>query len=111
MTIGEQIRIYRKKVGMTQIELGHRIGMTGKSGISKIETGANSVSWETVLDIAKALGLSPLVFMEQFRQDRYKEFEEYLPYLAEASEETIRNIRYMLNMPPKKILNSTREIV
>lgn len=111
MTIGEQIRKYRKQVGMTQVELGNKIGMTGKSGISKIEKGMNGVSFETVIEIAKALGLSPLVFMEQFNNDRYAEYKEYLPYIAGASDETIKVIRFMLGMPPKKIYSASKEAI
>lgn len=111
MSIGEVIRKYRKMVGMTQRDLAARLGMEGPSGISKIESGANTVSFDTVVAIANILGVDPMVFMMESRGDKYVSYREYLPYLAEASEETLRNIRFMLNMPPKKIWSSTKEIV
>ena len=111
MDIGSLIRKYRKSRGMTQEELGLAIGLQGKTGICKIETGKSTVSYETVMAISKALNINPIVFMEQFQEDKFIDFHEYLPYLSTASEETIRNIRFMLGMPPKKILKSTKEIV
>lgn len=97
--LGILIRKYRKEKGMTQEDLGKAIGLSGKSGISKLERGINDASTETVIKIAKVLEVSPAVFLEQ--KETYSEFAEYLPYLAQASEETIRNIRYMLGMSEK----------
>lgn len=111
MSIGEIIKKYRKMVGMTQSELALRIGLKKPSGISKIESGVNAVTFDTVVHIAEVLGIDPMVFMMESRGDKYAPYREYLPYLAEASEETIRNIRFMLEMPPKKIYKSSREIV
>ena len=111
MEIGELIKKYRQSRGLTQEQLGLAIGLKGKTGISKIESGKSVVTYNTVMAISKALNLNPLVFMEQFQEDKFMDFHEYLPYLATASEETIRNIRFMLGMPPKKIYKSSREIV
>lgn len=111
MTIGAIIKKYRKLVGMTQSELASRIGLKKPSGISKIESGVNAVTFDTVVSIADILGVDPMVFMMESRGDKFAPYREYLPYLAEASEETIRNVRFMLNMPPKKIWKSEKEIV
>ena len=101
--LGELIRQYRKDKNMSQEELGALCGYkSGKTAISKIERGVNDANSATIVRIARALGVSPVVFLEQFSVDKYAAYHEYLPYLAEASEETIRNIRFMLNMPEKK---------
>ena len=112
--LGEKIRFYRKKKGLTQAELGRLCGYSGKTAISKLELGVNDANTETVVKIAKALGVSPVVFLEQFSDEEpdLSAFHEYLPYLAEASDETIRTIRFMLNMPElKKSSISTKGIV
>ena len=111
MTIGEIIKKYRKMEGLTQTELAHRIGHKGPSGISKIESGVNEATFDLVVNIALALNVDPMIFMMEQRGDKFAGYREYLPYLAEASEETLRNIRFMLGMPPKKIYVSSKEIV
>ena len=100
--LGEMVRFYRKKKGLTQEELGKLCGYSGKTAISKIELGVNDANTDTVIKIAKALGVRPVMFLEQFSSELYAEYEEYLPFLAEASDETIRNIRFMLKMPELK---------
>ena len=56
MTIGEKIRISRKRVRITAAELGDMVGITG-AGVSKIELGLakNGPSPEMVIKIAEAL--------------------------------------------------------
>lgn len=108
--VGEMIRFYRLRKGMSQEELAIAIGHTGKSSISKIERGENDVNSATMKKIADALGVDPVIFLDQFSADKFAEFHEFLPYLAEASEETIRTIRYMLHMPEKKIYRSSEKI-
>lgn len=101
--LGSLIRFYRKEKGMTQAELGLAIGHSGKTSISKIELGINDANTETVIKIARALGVSPAVFLDctEESQEDFSEFEEYIPYLAKASESDLRTIRYILKMPEK----------
>ena len=102
-SLGELVKYYRKQKKMSQEELGALCGYkSGKTAISKIERGVNDANSATIIKIARALNVSPVVFMEQFKADNYADFHEYLPFLAEASEETIRTIRFMLHMPEKK---------
>lgn len=110
--LGELIRHYRILRHMTQEELGARCGYKyGKTAISKIERGINDANSKTIIKIARALDVSPVLFLEQFNPDNYAVYFEYLPYLASASEETLRNIRFMLHMPEKNsVTESTKEI-
>lgn len=52
--IGEAIKQARKKQGMTQDELGERMGVK-KSFVSKIESG-KSIAFSTIMRAFKALG-------------------------------------------------------
>ncbi len=55
--LGRAIRQLREKRGLTQVVLGHRAGITGRS-LSLIELGHANPKWATVSDIADALGVS-----------------------------------------------------
>ena len=95
MTFGERVRLTRERNNMTQEDLAHAIGLKTKAAVSKIEKGITNPNQKTIAKIAKALGETPAYFFG-YSDDK---FVEYLPYLAQASEETIRNIRFMLGMP------------
>lgn len=56
MPIGEKIRYWRKKKGLTQAELAKRLNVYGPN-ISQIENGARSPSMNTIELIAEALGI------------------------------------------------------
>lgn len=110
-SLGELVKYYRKSRKMSQEELGALCGYkSGKTAISKIERGVNDANTATIQKIAEALNVSPLLFLEPFTADNLSEFHEYLPYLADASEETLRTIRFMLHMPEKKTASSSDSI-
>lgn len=56
MRIGENIRHLRKRLGLTQVQLAKRSGLS-QSGISDIEKSVNNPSTETIRLIATALGV------------------------------------------------------
>ena len=56
--VAERIKDARKAAGLTQEELGKKIGMT-KSGVSKIENATFNIGLETAKKIAKALNVDP----------------------------------------------------
>ncbi|MGB9804087.1 helix-turn-helix domain-containing protein [Desulfofundulus sp.] len=55
ITIGERVAIARKDQGLTQEELGWRVGYS-QSVISRMETGAAEITPGDMAAIAKALG-------------------------------------------------------
>lgn len=57
--IGGQVKTLRKQTGLTQAELGERIGRTSEA-ISNVETGKSLPSLDTLIAIANAMG-APLV--------------------------------------------------
>lgn len=61
--LGQRIADLRKRQGMTQEELAHRIGYKSKSAINKIELGGRDLPQKKIADIARALGVSPAVLM------------------------------------------------
>lgn len=103
MSFGTNLKEIRNRKGVTQEQLAHAIGLKTKAAISKIEKDITNPNQLTISKLAEALGVSPLEFFDFYYEAREKErlapYQEYLPYLANASEETIRNIRFMLGMP------------
>ena len=103
MSFGKNLKQIRERKDMTQEQLAHAIGLKTKAAISKMEKDITNPNQSTISKLAKALGVSPLEFFDFYYEEREKErlapYQEYLPYLANASEETIRNIRFMLGMP------------
>ncbi len=57
MDIGENIKLWRKKKGLTQAELGRKLGIT-QSAIGQFEKGKSSIKIETIEKIAEALEIS-----------------------------------------------------
>lgn len=58
MTTGQKIRMLRKKLGMTQEDLAHKIGYKSKTSITHIEQNRDK-SLEIIQNIAKALNTTP----------------------------------------------------
>lgn len=62
MTLGEAIRYYREKKGMSLRELAEAVGVT-KSSVARYEADAVDMSLDRVEDVAKALGVEPWVLL------------------------------------------------
>jgi putative transcriptional regulator len=54
---GARLRALRVAAGLTQQQLADRLGMRA-TNITRLENGGRTPSWETVLRLAKALGVS-----------------------------------------------------
>lgn len=85
MTVGEKIKQYREKRGMSQDELARRMGYKDRSSISKIEKSSDkNLSLEIVQKIADILECSPLLLMgyetpQKLYEVRIKDGQEYTP--------------------------------
>ncbi|MDG2528034.1 helix-turn-helix domain-containing protein [Caulobacter endophyticus] len=67
--VGAKIRMRRKLIGMSQGELGERLGLTFQQ-LQKYERGANRVSASKLRGIAVALGVRPDWFFEGLDEPR-----------------------------------------
>ena len=64
IVIGKRVRHFRKRVGMTQTELGRAVGYSSPSGsISQIEAGSKNMPRDKVHQAAKAIGVDPTVLL------------------------------------------------
>ena len=57
MTLGQRISLYRKKLNISQEELGARLGVS-RQAVSRWESGASDPSTSNLLALAKLYGVS-----------------------------------------------------
>lgn len=62
-TIGNRIRKRREELGLSQDELGKRIGYKSRSSINKIELGHRNLTQSKIKAIADALETTPSYIM------------------------------------------------
>lgn len=63
MTVGERIKMVRIEKGYTQDSLAKKMGYSGKTSISKIESSGDSITLNTVTKFANALGVNESILM------------------------------------------------
>lgn len=63
--IGSQLRLRRKMMGMSQVLLAQRVGITFQQ-IQKYELGRNSISARRLFELAQLLGVSPMYFYDAY---------------------------------------------
>ena len=76
MDLGDRIKARRLELGLSQLELAHRMGLKSKSTICKVETGDDNLTTVSIQRFADALSCSPLELMgmtEEGKQDEYEE--------------------------------------
>lgn len=74
--IGENIRRYREKCGLSQEELAKRMGYKSKSTINKIELGINDIPQNKIEKFAEVLGTSPSVLMGWVSEETSKKNDD-----------------------------------
>lgn len=73
MALGEKIKEARKKAGLSQKELGEKIGVT-QQAIGQFEKGASKPSIDTAQKIASALGVYPYSWMTDYSRSEYDDY-------------------------------------
>lgn len=94
MTTGQLIKAARKKAGMTQEDLGKKLGVSG-SFIAQYETDNRKPKQETLLKIAKALG----VHLRDLSDSSWlEEFDQQHPDAVENAKRGLAVIQYLEEM-------------
>lgn len=65
---GARVREIRQKRGLTQVELGERLGFP-QNRVSEIENGSRSPTLVTILRLAIALGCKPSALLTPFDEE------------------------------------------
>lgn len=97
--IGERIRYYRKKAGLSQEEVAEKIGLTQKH-ISRIEGGYHSSLFITIMMIAKAVNVPIDAFTENI--DEHSNSAIINTIIAEMAD---------MNRPQLEMLKDNIEII
>lgn len=63
MSLGQNIRLYREKLGISQQDLAQKLGYKDRSTIAKIENDTNDLTQSKIAAIAKVLGTTPASLM------------------------------------------------
>ena len=63
MQIGNIIKNRRVQLGLSQTELANKLGFKSKASISRIELGVQNLPQNKILEMAKALDISPEYLM------------------------------------------------
>ncbi len=121
---GERVKYYRKKLNITQEELaarmGYAIGSNPSSTVSKIERGEMEITQSKIVELAKALGVSPSDLFPISgvapAVDFYTENEKLLIEMYRASDSTTkRHVRLLLESGKKseyeEAIDKIREIL
>jgi transcriptional regulator with XRE-family HTH domain len=61
--VGGQLRLRRAQIGMTQVELGSKLGLSFQA-VQKYETGENRISASRLYQLARILEVSPAYFFD-----------------------------------------------
>ena len=69
-TIGNRIRIRREELGLSQEELGNKLGYKSRSSINKIELDQRNLTQSKIKAIADALNTTPAYIMGWEPEDR-----------------------------------------
>ena len=94
MTNGERIRERRKALGMTQEELGRRLGVQ-KAAISKIENGlVVNLKRSTIVALCQALDCTPSYLMGW--DDKESDINEIVDLLSQLSHEELESWKTLL---------------
>lgn len=115
MTIGDRIRLRRKELGLTLIELAERMGYTSRTSICTVEKNKEDLTTTRVKKFAEALETTPSYLMgwsEDPKNTKFDLKEEHkgcidLEELIKVAEEsTPENIKIAISM--LKGLNSNK---
>lgn len=95
MLVGAKIKLARERLGMTQEELGKRIGVQS-SAIAKYEKGrVTNIRQDRIKALADALGLRPsaLIDDDDFVAEDFKNREQLEDYINETINRKIADIQ------------------
>lgn len=94
MTIGESIRHHRKRLGLTQLELAERIGVSVQA-ISKWETNTGLPDISMAVPLARALGTTTDELL-QFGQRRKMLEQQWMETLESTHDDPTKMLEFSL---------------
>lgn len=107
--VGEKIKFYRKFVGWTQEQLAQKTELSVMS-IRRYESGDRMPNQDTVIKIAKALGIAPFILLSEMYDDFGERiFPEEMP--AAVRERIIENDEFKKLYEEFKVMSEKHGII
>ena len=104
IVIGQQLRLRRKMMGMSQADIAKRCGITFQQ-IQKYENGANSLSARRLYELSHLLQVSPLYFYSPYQQG------ECLPLADALTSQTIHLVQDFTAITSERVRHSIAAFV
>ncbi|WP_264685341.1 helix-turn-helix domain-containing protein [Wolbachia endosymbiont (group B) of Parapoynx stratiotata] len=99
MQLGKKIKELRLYCGLTQTELGKRIGVSYRQ-IQRYENGSNQILASRLYDLAKALPIDVSNFFTDTHADLHEDYDEEILKLVkgynEIKSKRLRSVVYIL---------------
>ena len=89
---GQRVKARRQALGLTQLELGTKMGFKSKQAICHIENGDRNLKQSQVAALAEALGVTPAYLMgweESSREKLILESHDLLAQLDDGQQEAV----------------------
>ena len=96
--IGARVRLRRQSLGMSQTELGERIGVTFQQ-LQKYETGTNRISASRLAAIASILGVPITFFFEELTPASQSAGEDDAMMIALRNAMTVELVKAFVAVP------------
>ncbi len=94
--IGKRIKEKREQLGLTQLELAHKMGYKSRAAICKVEKGEDNITSDRVTKFANALGCSEAYIMgweeKEANTTRNTEFIELFKNADPVVQESVVNL-------------------
>ena len=104
-TVGDNILLRRKQLGLTQEELAKKMGYKSKSTINKIELGINDIPQSKIAQFAKVLCTTPAYLMGWSEEEKTAPEE---PKLSEGEEMLLKLFRQVPEDKQQLVLQMIR---
>lgn len=102
MTTGDLIKEARKKAGLTQKQLGERLGLSFQA-VAQWENNLRNPKQETINKIADALGIDPIFLLPE------SEREKALQVRSAFERKDLREIEKLLGLEPNSVYPLSQE--
>ncbi|MDD2389447.1 MAG: helix-turn-helix transcriptional regulator [Desulfobacterales bacterium] len=116
--LGRNIKKLRMKAGLSQVELGKKIGFKSSGTVSQIERGAIGLNVENIYRASHILGVHPIALCSPFEisDDQVEIYRNIMTIFSEPTDphiiETVKTVLELAvnNISLKKIAGKIREI-
>ncbi|MBL4739620.1 MAG: helix-turn-helix transcriptional regulator [Sneathiella sp.] len=108
--VGKRVRMQRTILGLSQVELSERVGLTFQQ-IQKYEQGDNRIGSSRLYDLSQALSVPITFFFEDFEQAALKEDNLRVKKDPAARRETLELVRAFNKIKDNEVKTAILELI